>query len=711
VTAVPRPDAARGVRIGRYLVTGRIGRGGMGMVYRALDEALEREVALKTLNQEGSLDADSRRRFEVEAKAAARLHHPNIVVVYELGEDRGVPYIAMEMLPGADLEAVLRGGEPLSLGEKLDVMAQVCRGLAYAHEHGIVHRDVKPSNIRLLDDGAVKIMDFGIAKLGGMHLTKTGMMVGTVHYMSPEQVRGRGLDGRSDVFSAGVILYELLAGQRPFRADAATQVLYKIVNEQPPPLDVAALGQVGTRLSATVARALAKDRDERYPTAAAMADELCSLLADVRRAAAPPSAESLQALDDARRLLREGDGEQALALLRALCEAHPEFTEARRALRAALKDRQRPSEGPQPSADGYPELEATFKPTATRLEPGTELAPTVLREPAPGSAPPRSTVTLLAAKRRAWLWSTLGLLTVAALAASMLLRGGRPAPSATLHLPVHSLPVGASVLVDGRDSGVVTNGELLLASPAPAQVVLTFRKAGHRDETRAVRLPLAAGQAVSVTLQASVSSLTLRSEPAGASVTLDGERVAGTTPLELALDPAREHRLGVALDGYVAQEVRIAKGERPGGLQLSLQKVAPPGTVELRSSYPLDVLWHGKPLARGVLSPRLSVPGGHQTLTLVAPAVFLHSELGVTVPSDGEVSLDAPALGKLNVRASPDNCEVFVDGAFVDYPPILDRAAVVGRHTVGFRWPDGRRNEQSAEVTRGAPAFVFGRKE
>ncbi|HSD29743.1 MAG TPA: serine/threonine-protein kinase, partial [Vicinamibacteria bacterium] len=210
-------DARTRPRIGRYLITGRVGRGGMGMVYRGLDEALEREVAVKTLNAEGTLDAASRRRFEVEARAAARLQHPNIVTVYELGEDRGLPFIAMEMLPGVDLEALLRSGEEIPLAEKLDVVAQVCRGLAYAHEHGIVHRDIKPSNVRLLEDGTAKIMDFGIAKLGGTHLTKTGMMVGTVHYMSPEQVRGKPLDGRSDVFSVGVILYELLAGERPFR--------------------------------------------------------------------------------------------------------------------------------------------------------------------------------------------------------------------------------------------------------------------------------------------------------------------------------------------------------------------------------------------------------------------------------------------------------------------------------------------------------------
>src|SRR5437899_74933 len=209
----------------------------MGMVYRGLDPALEREVAVKTLTVEGSLDEESRRRFAVEAKAAAKLQHRNIVTVFELGEDRGVPFIAMEMLPGVDLEALVRSGEELLLAERLEIVIQVGRGLAYAHEHKIVHRDIKPSNIRLLDDGTAKIMDFGIAKLGSTQLTKAGMMVGTVHYMSPEQVRGKPLDGRSDVFSLGVILYELLAGRRPFTGQGATEVLYKIVHDPPPPLD------------------------------------------------------------------------------------------------------------------------------------------------------------------------------------------------------------------------------------------------------------------------------------------------------------------------------------------------------------------------------------------------------------------------------------------------------------------------------------------
>ncbi len=699
-------DSRTRPRIGRYLITGRIGRGGMGMVYRGLDEALEREVAVKTLNVEGTLDAESRKRFEREAKAAAHLQHTNIVTVYEMGEDRGLPYIAMELLPGTDLEALLRSGEEIPLAEKLDAVAQVCRGLAYAHERGIVHRDIKPSNVRLLEDGTAKIMDFGIAKYGDAHLTKTGMMVGTVHYMSPEQVRGKPLDGRSDVFSVGVILYELLAGVRPFRGEGATQVLYKIVHEEPPAVDLAALGELGPKLQAVLARALAKEPDARYPGAAALGRALADVLEDVRKAEAPPPPLAVAALAAARKAAPGGYTDDSVARLQGLVTTYPGFLDARRVLRTALRE-QKAKRAPAPDApEAYPELEATFQPAPTRHEPATELQQTVTITP---GAP--ATAAGARAARRGWLGVAVALLGVFAIAGLLLLRGTRPSAPAEVRLGVRSQPMGAAVLLDGRATGVVTNGELVVPSPVPGEVVLTFRKSGHRDETRTVRLPLPAGEAVSATLQSAVRLVPVRTQPPGAAVTVDGSRLAGVTPLELSLDPAAEHRVAVSLDGHVGQEVRVEKGAAPAAIDLVLEKTAPAGTVAVSSSYPLDVLWRGRALVRGETSPRVPVPGGRQVLTLVASSVFLKTDVTVQVPPGGEVPLQAPLAGKLNVRAVPDNCEVFVDGAFVDYPPILERLVAAGRHTVSFRWPDGTKREQVLEVKGAASNFVSGRKD
>ena len=688
---LPRPAEARPrVRIGRYVVLGRMGKGGMGTVYRARDEALEREVALKTLNAEGGLSPDSLKRFQNEAKAAARLNHPNIITVFELGEERGIPYIAMEMLSGVDLEALLRKGPPLAVAEKLDVLVQVLRGLAYAHERAIVHRDVKPSNVRLLEDGTAKIMDFGIAKLEGAHLTKTGMMVGTVNYMSPEQVRGRRLDGRSDVFSAGVILYEMLAGERPFRGEGPTQTLYRIVHDEPAPIDPAALGPAAGRIGPIVARALAKDPEARYAGAGAFADDLQAVLEELQRTAG---------------------------------------TDARAGVRSAVAAR-RAATPPAPEVDdGFPVLVATFAPSGTRSAQATELAATVVQgtvaagdafgsaptvaDVSPAGAPlaPGSTPSSAGATPRSWRWAGLGLLAVVAVAAFVLLRGSRPAAPAELRVAVRSQPVGAAVLVDGRDTGVVTNGEVLLPAGPERDVTLTFRKAGHREEARTIRVPGAAGEPVSVALEASGPVVRVVTRPAGAAVSLDGDRLAGATPLDVALVGDGPHRVAVSLDGYAPREATIAAGERREAIDLDLEKLAPAGEVVVRSPYPVEVSWRGRSLAKAESSPRVSVPGGRQTLVLSAPAVFLRAEVSVVVPPGGEASVASPALGKLNVRATPDNCQVFVDGAFVDYPPILDRPAAAGRHVVGFRWPDGSRHEEAVEVRPGSPSFVVGRKE
>ena len=701
---LPQSSQERGrPRIGRYVITGRLGKGGMGMVFRGVDESLEREVAIKTITSQGTASEESLKRFEIEAKAAARMQHPNIVAIYELSEDRGVKFIAMEYLKGTDLEALLRSGEDILLVEKLELVIQVCRGLAYAHERGIVHRDIKPANIGLLDDGTAKILDFGIAKMEGTQLTKTGMMVGTVHYMSPEQVRGQKLDGRSDVFSAGVILYQLVGGERPFQGEGPSQVLFKIVSEPPPPLDVAALGEAGPELKSIVERALAKDREERYPGAAEMAQHLQKVVDELRKSvASAPDPKALQIVATARRNLRAGRVGDSVEQLRTVVTANPAFVEARRELRTALREEKRQSQPEPPQEQVFSELEATFQASPTRQEPETELAPTVVV--AEAHPEPRS--------RRGLVVATVGAVVVLAGIAAFFLRGpAQPPAPVELRVPVRSQPLGAAVFVDGRDSGIMTNGELVLPSPVPERVELTFRKPGHLDETRTVSLPLGPGEAVSVTLQTDVPVAPVRTEPAGATVTLDGERVAGVTPLEIAVDPESDHVLRFALRGYVTREVRVPAGTVPEVIEARLQPLPPPGQVSVVSSYPVDVLWRGQTLARGAVSPQVDLPSGQQVVTLVSASLFLRAEFPVSVPAGGQTAIQAPGVGRINVRAFPDNCEVFVDGASAGYPPIQNRDVAAGRHTVSFRWPDGETNDQTIVVEAGRPKFVTGRKE
>jgi predicted Ser/Thr protein kinase len=712
-----QPEKAARRKIGKYAVVGRIGRGGMGMVYRGWDEVLEREVAVKTLTVEGTLDEESRQRFQIEARAAARLQHANIVTVFELGEDRGLPFIAMELLPGVDLETLMRSGETLLLEEKLEIMVQVLRGLHFAHEHGIVHRDIKPSNIRLLEDGTAKIMDFGIAKLGGTGVTKTGMMVGTIHYMSPEQIRGKKLDGRSDVFSSGVILYELLCGKRPFLGDSATAVLYKIINDPPPGLDPTVAG-AAPELQAVLDRALAKDPEARYPSAARMAEEVGGAALRLRGPAAAPPPDVLEAVNVARRLVKEGKVDDALHRLQDVTQRHPRSIEARRALRTAARERERRLRPREPEAQDFPELDATYQGSPTRRTPDTVLQPgpavpaTVLLGSTPAAAPrgPASSST-----RTLMLTAAAALLVVVVAGVLLLTRQPPVAPAVTLH--VRSEPAGAQVLIDGQDTGVVTDGDVTLPAGATGTVTLTLRKPAYREATRVLRLPPGGNdlrfvlEAVPVTASAGAIALPVVTEPPGATVTVDGEAVKGTTPLTVSIDPAREHRVAVRLEGHAPQEVRVAAGGT-APVRLTLEVLGPQGRIAISAAYPLDVVWRGKVLSHGQPSPEVSLPAGRQQLTLVAPTYFLRQVVTVDVPRPPAVAaVAAPALGKINIRANPDNCQVFIDGDFVEYPPILDRAIAAGEHRVAFKWPDGARREEAVQVARGAPAYVMGRKD
>jgi serine/threonine protein kinase len=261
--------------IGRYEVRDCIGRGGMGALFRGHDPVLDREVAIKTMLADFSRDEDGRARFYREARAAARLQHRNIVTLFDFGEDEGTPYIVMEFLHGQTVAEYCRGGTRLSVDRVLDIGAQLCTGLHFAHLRGVVHRDIKPPNIWLNDDGGVKLLDFGIAKFGDTTVTRIGGVVGSVSYMSPEQVSGEeDVDGRSDIFSVGIVLYELLSGQRPFRAESPTGIMMKIVNDPPTPLEVPGLP---SEVVAVIHRGLEKDRAKRYQHANEMAAELRNL--------------------------------------------------------------------------------------------------------------------------------------------------------------------------------------------------------------------------------------------------------------------------------------------------------------------------------------------------------------------------------------------------------------------------------------------------
>ena len=280
-------------QLGRYELIGELGQGAMGVVYKARDPLIDRIVAIKTINlalaQEEKEEYEG--RFYQEAKAAGRLSHPNIVTIYDVGKSGDIAYIAMEFLQGCELRDLLREKRNLPVEQILDVVAQVASGLSYAHEHDIVHRDIKPSNIMLVRDGQIKITDFGIARMASsMVHTQTGMVLGSPKYMSPEQLLGKVIDQRSDIFSLGVMLYEMLTGEAPFTGENVNSIMFQTLNTVlPAPSTLNS--SVPDMLNFIVAKALTKNVEDRYQNARDFAQDLRACRETLPRSDRPMSIE------------------------------------------------------------------------------------------------------------------------------------------------------------------------------------------------------------------------------------------------------------------------------------------------------------------------------------------------------------------------------------------------------------------------------------
>ena len=275
--------------LGRYEIIGELGQGAMGVVYKARDPMLDRIVAIKTVNLTLPKDelAEYEARFYQEAKAAGGLSHRNIVVIHDIGRSERVAYMAMEFLEAQELRRIMQARTPIALQQALDITAQVADGLQYAHDHQIIHRDIKPANIMVLADGSVKITDFGIARMRNNEVkTMTGMILGSPKYMSPEQVSGKRADSRSDIFSLGVVLYEMLTGTSPFVADNIHGVMYQTMNFNPP-APKTLNPDLPEVLNFIAAKALAKNLDDRYLNAKDMAHDLREILASAKSQAPP----------------------------------------------------------------------------------------------------------------------------------------------------------------------------------------------------------------------------------------------------------------------------------------------------------------------------------------------------------------------------------------------------------------------------------------
>jgi serine/threonine-protein kinase len=465
--------------IGRYRILERVGRGGMGVLYRGIDPVLDREVAIKVMSAEfaagnDEVDDESRTRFFREARAAAKLQHRNIVTIFEFAEEKGVPYIVMEFLRGRSLAARMRVEPPLGLEEKLDIVAELCTGLQFAHEHGVIHRDVKPANVWLLEDGTVKLLDFGIAKVSAATFTRHGEILGSASYMAPEQLGGQPADARADVFAAAVVLYELIAGRKPFESDSPTATLLKIMQEEPLALD-SVVPDLPAPLVAAVARGLQKNPADRYQCAADLGGDL-QLIRMSLQSAAETVFTSDMGLDET--MHASGDSGMRTPEGTAV-----DLGSMRRTRTMTVPPRTRPP--------------VVFRPASV---------------PAPVAAAPRrglwiaglaAAVVLVAGvgwygiSRRSTVPSTVDPAVTRAPAPPPTVE---PAPKAAAVLRIESDPTGASVELDGRDTGLTTPAIVEIGDPAPKQLRLA-RKGFQTVDTSLTDAAIATG-AVSVKLPA-----------------------------------------------------------------------------------------------------------------------------------------------------------------------------------------------------------------
>ena len=588
--------------IARYKIERELGKGAMGVVYLATDPTIGRKVALKTMrvDVQGLEGEELLKRFRNEARAAGVLNHPNLVTIYDAGEIEGLFYIAMECIDGVTLQRRIVEKGVLSADEIADVARQVCAGLDYAHSKGVIHRDVKPANIMITPDGTVKIMDFGIAKAGS-GMTSTGHVVGTPNYMSPEQVRGKALDGRSDLFSVGVVLYEMATGERPFTGQNVTTIIYKIVNEHPPsPRDLDATVPGG--LSAIVMKALAKAPDERYQKGADLVKDLQNykqIGADMptvtrvdvpaQRATGgssdivPPGPGSgmdtlipssgVTPIPTMRTPVLAADTGSSTAVTGAASTgsraAGPASTGA--AAKSALVGEEtvlRPAPGPQtiarkvappPPKRNYRAVVAVAGVIFVLLLAGAvvrnrrmkqaALAPPI---PAPTAQPAPAEATSPAPARHTPPATSAG-------APKAENPGSEPARSAAAtavgmgELAISSNPDGAAVQIDGRSNPKWTTPMVSPKLKAGHHTV-TFSKDGFNPENREIDVAANKTVILAAGLKPIKATYAVSSDPAGAAILLDGADTGQVTPAQISVAPG-QHQLTLRKQGFVAEQI------------------------------------------------------------------------------------------------------------------------------------------------------------
>ena len=667
--------------LGRFEILREIGKGAMGVVYLAHDPKIDRKIAIKMVSIPPGVSAEeareSRHRFVREAQAAGKLAHPNIITIYDVVEEQDLSYIAMEYIEGETLEAYTKPSSLLPLNRVLPILAQACAALDYAHKNQVIHRDIKPANLMLMKGGLLKITDFGLAKSPQANLTQAGVLIGTPNYMSPEQISGRTMDGRSDFFSLGVVLYEMLTGERPFAGDTISTIIYRILYEEPRPPRILN-AKLPPAFDGIIRRALAKEPSERYQTGAEFVEALNNYSTYHLKApvsAAPPTV----------RVGREGEG--------------PPRERTRAGIRPVPKPRSSLFAG-QPlkiAAFAFIFVLAVLFPSRSLHEMGKgEIA-----RPVGPPVPPTQS-------QAGFGMPSLGP------------QPGITTPSPGVQDRDSAVPVRgnfAQVLVEAGTRLFLDNQEL-------NEPVVKLPENDDREHTLvAVNGCLEAnilfqGSKLAETidmqdLKQKIGELRIDSKPARAQVYMDDRLLDRLTPVTVPDYNACEMHTFMLRKGSYKDFLRTFDGTVPwkeivGTLaSVSLSEI-PSGFVRFDAmpSYPVEV-YDGKKLLPAK-DGAIKLPEGKHTLVLKSPKVFFTRNITVEITGSKTISqkMDWPGLGSLTVQAEPSKCEIYVDGEFLDFPPINGHPIVAGKHEIKAIPDNDPGRAQARQVTVEAGSSV-----
>ena len=690
-------------KIDKYQILSVLGKGAMGVVYHAYDPVVKRDVAIKLLSSLGTEETELISRFEREARLAGSLRHPNIVTIYDLGNHDGRPYIAMEYLLGRDLQQVIKQKVELTFEQRVEVILQIAKGLDAAHAKGIIHRDIKPANIRLQEDNTVKIMDFGIARMGTSELTRSGYIIGTLQYMSPEQISGEQLDPRTDIFSTGVIAYELFTYSNPFNGEHTVDIMYRLLNVRPQPIQNLP-EETGTELNQIIMRALEKNRDLRYPSAKELSSDLeeylfylKSLKFRRRSTASQPSIQEgvTQALPLDQMPVVPGREKEMPPTMAADVQNMPTF------------NMPSPPNVPGPA----PGTGSSFG-----VPPPPEKAPRT----GIGANYSETAAQVLLQKPSVWAekkFYILGVVMALLFVGGLLYFGTLGKSSEGLELI--TTPAGADIIVDGKKIGTTPTSLV-----EPQDIQITFKKDGYAEKVVSLMKANWPSQ-LNITLDPITTSGTstststgtgtvspgqnkiiqVTSTPAGAALELDGKPV-GPTPATITLADANPHKIVLKLEGH-EEVTQTVDNSTPGTLSIEMPTAAaPPGFVKFTGKHRVTILSGNRALSGN--PPELE-PGTHKLTIRSSKNAYIRFTKTVEIKSGETVMVNGPDMGTITIKAIPSNCKILINGEFIDVAPIMNLPIQSGNHTVTFNWDTlNKKSSKTVAIDGGRSQTVTG---